>query len=133
MKYNFLYTNIIFIGDKMLKNYIKSSLINILSIIISIFILTIFNYSELLNNNIIDILKLLIVLISVFINSYIIGKNSKNKGYLEGLKFGSIFIIFILLYNLLFISKFNFKIIIYYILILITSMVASTIGINRKK
>ena len=117
----------------MLKNYIKFSIINILYIIISIFILRIFNYFELLNNNIIDTLKLLIVLISVFINSYIIGKNSKNKGYLEGLKFGSIFIIFILLYNLLFINQFTFKILIYYLLILVTSIVASTIGINRKK
>ena len=116
----------------MIKKYIKFSLINILSIIISIFILTIFNYFEIFNNNIIDVLKLLIVLVSIFINSYFIGKNSKNKGYLEGLKFGSIFIIFILFYNLLFINDFTFKIIIYYILILVTSMVASTIGINRK-
>lgn len=115
-----------------MKKYIKFSLINILSIIISIFVLTIINYFELLNNNIIDIIKTIIVLVNIFINSYFIGKNSKNKGYLEGIKFGSIFIILILLYNLLFINLFTFKILIYYILILFTSSIASTIGINSK-
>ena len=54
------------------------------------------------------------------------------KKYIEGLKFGFLFIIFILLFNLIFINKFTLKIIIYYILIIITSMVGGTIGINRK-
>lgn len=117
----------------MIIKYLKFFGFNILSIIIFTFILTIFNYFELINNNIINVFKLIIVLLSIFINSYILGKNSKSKGYLEGLKFGIIFIIFILVYNLLFIKVFSIKILIYYILILITSIVASTIGINRKK
>ena len=114
----------------MIKNYLKYFGILLLSIIIPIFILTIFNYFEIINNT--DVLKLIITLVSIFINSFYIGKNSKSKGYIEGLKFGIIFIIFISLFNLIFISDFKLKIIIYYILIIITSMVGSTIGINKK-
>ena len=117
----------------MIKKYLKYLGILLVSIIIPIFILTIFNYFDIFNNNIIDIFKLIITLISLFINSYFLGKNSKSKGYIEGLKFGTIFILLILLFNLILIREFTIKIIIYYILILITSMVGSTIGINKKK
>ena len=117
----------------MIIKHLKFFGFNILSIIILTFILTIFNYFDLISNNIIDVFKLIIILLSIFINSYILGKNCKNKGYLEGLKFGLIFIFFLLMYNLLFIKVFSIKTLIYYILILITSIVASTIGINRKK
>ena len=114
----------------MLKNYLKYFSILLISIIIPIFILTIFNYFEIINNT--NILKLIITLISILINSFYLGKNSKSKGYIEGLKFGIIFIIFITLFNLILVNEFSLKIIIYYLLILITSMVGSTIGINKK-
>ena len=114
----------------MLKHYLKYFSILLISIIIPIFILTIFNYFEIINNT--NILKLIITLISIFINSFFLGKNSKSKGYIEGLKFGIIFIIFITLLNLILVNEFSLKIIIYYILILITSMIGSTIGINKK-
>ena len=114
----------------MLKHYLKYFSILLISIIIPIFILTIFNYFEIIKNT--DVLKLIITLISIFINSFFLGKNSKSKGYIEGLKFGIIYIIFITLFNLILVNEFSLKIIIYYLLILITSMVGSTIGINKK-
>ena len=114
----------------MLKHYLKYFSILLISIIIPIFILTIFNYFEIINNT--NILKLIITLISILINSFYLGKNSKSKGYIEGLKFGIIFIIFITLFNLILVNEFSLKITIYYLLILITSMVGSTIGINKK-
>lgn len=114
----------------MLKHYLKYFSILLISIIIPIFILTIFNYFEIINNT--NILKLIITLISILINSFYLGKNSKSKGYIEGLKFGIIFIIFITLFNLILVNEFSLKMIIYYLLILITSMVGSTIGINKK-
>lgn len=116
----------------MIKNYLKYFGILLLSIIIPIFILTIFNYFKIFSNNIIDTLKLIITLTSILINSFYLGKNSKSKGYIEGLKFGSLFIIFITLLNLILVNEFSLKILIYYLLIIITSMVGSTIGINKK-
>ena len=67
----------------MLKHYLKYFSILLISIIIPIFILTIFNYFEIINNT--NILKLIFTLISIFINSFFLGKNSKSKGYIEGL------------------------------------------------
>lgn len=117
----------------MIIKYLKYFSILLLSIIIPIFILTIFNYFEVFNNNVIDVLKLIVTLVSILVNSFYLGKNSKSKGYIEGLKFGLMFIIFITLSNLILINEFSLRIIIYYILIVVTSMVGSTIGINKKK
>lgn len=71
-------------------------------------------------------------LTGIFIGSFKIGKNSNKKGYLEGIKYGSLWIIILLVINL--ITK-NITLLstIYYIILLLTSTGASVLGINKKK
>ena len=72
--------------------------------------------------------------ICLFIGGLLIGRESNNKGYLEGIKFGSIYALFIILYNILMVnSKFNFKIILLCIILIISAMIGSMIGINKRK
>lgn len=113
-------------------NYLKSMLYSLLSILISTILITIFNYFNILTRLPLKIIMLLIPIVSIFIGSYKIGKISNKKGYIEGLKYGLIWIIIILTINL--ISK-NFTLIsiIYYIILLLTSTLAGVIGINKKK
>ena len=75
---------------------------------------------------------LLIPIIGIFIGSFLIGKTSNQKGYIEGLKYSIIWIILLLIINL--ITK-NFTIIsiIYYITLTFISMLAAVLGINQKK
>lgn len=62
-----------------------------------------------------------------------IGRKSSKKGYLEGLKLGGIIILSLLLINLLFIRTFSLSILMYYLIILASSIIGSMIGINIKR
>lgn len=116
----------------MIKNLFTSILYFIIFIITATFILTLFNYFNIFNTNTIKVIKFLIPLLGIIVNSYQLGKKSIKKGYLEGLKFGSSIILIFMLITLI-TKSFNTKVFIYYTIILLTSTLSSMIGINKKK
>ncbi len=61
------------------------------------------------------------------------GKISKSKGYLAGLKIGLIFIAILIIFNLIFLRNFKISLLIYYLLLLMSSVLGGMLGINRKK
>ncbi|MDY5058005.1 MAG: TIGR04086 family membrane protein [Bacilli bacterium] len=112
--------------------YLKSSIYTLCILIGSTIVITILNYFNILMGNVLKITELLIPIISIFIGSYILGKSSNNKGYIEGLKYGMAWIILFLIINL--ISKnFTYLSLIYYLILIIIAIVSSIIGINRRK
>ena len=112
--------------------YLKSSIYTLCILIVSTIVITILNYFNVLMGNVLKITELLIPIISIFIGSYILGKSSNNKGYIEGLKYGIAWIILFLIINL--ISKnFTYLSLIYYLILIIIAIVSSIIGINRRK
>ena len=112
--------------------YLKSSIYTLCILIGSTIIITILNYFNVLMGNVLKITELLIPIISIFIGSYILGKSSNNKGYIEGLKYGIAWIILFLIINL--ISKnFTYLSLIYYLILIIIAIISSIIGINRRK
>lgn len=112
--------------------YLKSSIYTLCILIGSTIVITILNYFNVLMGNVLKITELLIPIISIFIGSYILGKSSNNKGYIEGLKYGMAWIILFLIINL--ISKnFTYLSLIYYLILIIIAIVSSIIGINRRK
>ena len=113
-------------------NYLKSMIYTLSSILIGTILITILNYFNILNGITLKIIMLLIPIIGLFIGSYKIGKLSTKKGYIEGLQYGSIWIILLLIINLI-IKNFDLTSIIYYIILLLISMTASALGINKKK
>lgn len=114
--------------------YLKSLGLFFGSFLILNILITIFNYFELFNSNIIKILKIITIIISIVISGIYLGLNSNKKGYLEGLKLGGIIIaIFILLTLVLKPIAFNKFTWLYYLLILGLVALGSTIGINKKK
>lgn len=116
----------------MFKKILKSILTFFIIILVGTLFLTLFNYFNLLPAKIISILKLILSLTSMFISSYKLGKQSEKKGYIEGLKLGSI-IILIFLILVIILDKFTLKSLLYYLILLLTSILSSMIGINRKK
>ena len=114
----------------MIKNYLKSYAYLFGIIIISTIFLSIINYFIKLPTTTI---KIIIPIIAIFISSIILGKNSKEKAYLEGLKFGGIYLIFTTIIKLLIKNNFNYKTIIIYISMILSSIIGSMIGINLKK
>ena len=113
-------------------NYLKSMVYTLSINLISTIIITIFNYFNILNGIVLKVIMLLIPIIGIFVGSFKIGKVSSKKGYIEGLKYGFIWIILLLIINLI-TKGFTYLSIFYYVLLLLISVVGSILGINGKK
>ncbi len=117
-----------------LKNIGKSLLYIISIILIATFLITVLNYFNIIGSKILAILKILIILISMFIGGYLIGKNSKQKGWLEGIKLSGIVIVILVLFKYLGLQdKFSITHLVYYLILIISCTLGGMIGINRKK
>lgn len=115
-----------------IKNYLFTLLITFLLILFSVVFINTFYYFNLLSENIYRFFKILSIIINIFIGGFIIGKKAKNKGYLNGLLLGLILICFSFLFSLIY-SNIQFKLFIYYLVILTSSCLGGTIGIHKKK
>ena len=95
---------------KYLKKIGKSLLISIIILFVLTFIMTLLNYINFLKFNLVNIFEIMILFITIFSGSFNMGKESKKKGWLEGLKFGGIFLIILIIFNYLgFNIKFEIK------------------------
>lgn len=113
-----------------MKQILISFIYIVSSILLFTLILTLFNYFDIINNT--SMFKIIITILSVLIGSIYLGMHTKNGGLTKGLELGILIVIFIIIYSILF-SKLEFKNIIYYFILLITSSLGSVIGINIKK
>ncbi len=114
------------------KNAGKSLLISYGFITALTLIITILNYFSILNLNILNYLFYVIPFISFVIGGYTLGKKSLNKGWLVGLKFGFLSILSLIIVNLILFQEFILANIFNFIIILISSIIGSILGINKK-
>lgn len=106
----------------------------IVSLLILTLLLTIFSYFNLFGTKLVSTIKMIIPIISLFIGGFLMGKKSNQKGWLEGLKMGFVFILVLFLFNFLGVHmSFEWKHLIYDGILLICSIFGSIIGINFKK
>ena len=119
---------------KYLKKLGFSFIYIISSLLILTFIITFLNYFNIISDKVISIFKILIPIISLFIGGFYIGKNSNSKGYLEGLKLGFIFSLILIIFNYLaFNYSFKLKYLLFYLILMTSSILGSMIGINQRK
>ena len=118
---------------KYLKNIVFSLGIVSAVLLIFTFIITILSYFNIINDSLITIFKMLIPIISVLSSSIVMGKNSTKKGWLEGLKLGILICILLFLFNLLGLNKFKINQLLFYGILIFTSIIGSMIGISKKK
>ena len=119
---------------KYLKNLGISFLYIIAFIFVLTFITTLLSYFNIMSDKVTAIIKIIIPIISMFIGGIYIGKRSLKKGFLEGLKLGSIFSCLLIIFNYLALNNsFKFKYLLFYLILVISSILGSMIGINRKK
>lgn len=118
----------------MIISFLKNLGISLILLLLSSFITTILNYFNIINAFILNIFNIIIPIISLFVGGYLIGKETNKLGYLEGIKFGSIFAVILVLFNILGLGNgINFKIITLCLILIISSMIGSMIGINKKR
>lgn len=80
-----------------------------------------------------SILEIIIPMLAMFLGGFQIGKRSKQKGWLEGIKLSLLFLILLILFQYLGLhSNFSIKSLLFYFLIIISSVLGSMVGINRK-
>ncbi len=113
--------------------YLKSLVFILVPLIISAIISTIINYFDLLNTNYIKYLNIILIIISMFIGGFYLGKRSPAKGWLEGIKIGLIWVFLLFVVSYLGFDKgIDFKSLIYYIILVFASMFGGAIGINKR-
>lgn len=115
-----------------IKKYLFSLLVVFFLIFSSIIFINIFYYFNLISENIYRFFKIMSVIINIFIGGFIIGLNSNQKGYLNGLFLGLIIVSILFLFSV-FSLNLQFKLIIYYLVILTSSCLGGTVGIRKKK
>lgn len=113
--------------------YLKALLYIFIPILFFNLILAILYYFNIINNKTLSILNTILILISMFIGGLYIGSKSNKNGYLEGIKLGilTILILFIISY-LAFDNSLSVKSLIYYLAAVISSIIGSMLGINKK-
>lgn len=118
----------------MIINYLKNIGYILLGLLVMTIITTILNYFNILNSDLLKIISVILMGLSLLIGGYLTGNKANKKGYFEGIKFGLIMIIIILILNLL-IFKNEFKLIniLYYLGLLLLSTIGAMVGISRKK
>lgn len=112
--------------------YLKIYSYTFIAIIISILIIASLSYINVISDYTSYIIKDIILLIIVAISSLFLGKKKEKKGYLEGLKFGSLISLTLLLLRIIIKRNIILKKILFYLLIIISSIFGSIIGINKK-
>lgn len=117
----------------MIKKYLISYAYTLGIIIIGTFVITLLNYFNLLSSNIANTLILILVIASILVGSFLLGKKSNKKGYLEGIKYSAILIFLLVIINLLFIKVFEIKSLVYFLIIIVSSTFGSMVGINKKR
>ncbi len=114
------------------KNLIKCFLTSLILILTLSLVVSMLNYFNVLSDNITNVFEFIILAISLFVGSFALGRKSKTKGFLEGLKFSGIFIFIFFIFNLILKLGFNIDTFITYIIVILSSLFGSVIGINRK-
>ena len=112
--------------------YLKIYSYTIIAIVIATLIIASLSYINILSDNVSCIIKDVSFLIIISISSLFLGKKKDKKGYLEGLKFGLLIATTLFMLRIIFKKNIILKKIIFYILIIISSIFGSIIGINKK-
>lgn len=116
-----------------LKKYGLRLFYTFLFLFLALFFITLLYYFNVINETFYKVLKLIILIGDIFINSFILGKNAQAKGYLEGIKLSLLIIVIFFLLSLFFKEPLKLSILIYYLIITTTSTLGSMIGIQKKK
>ncbi|HHW69197.1 MAG TPA: TIGR04086 family membrane protein [Tenericutes bacterium] len=118
---------------KYLKKIGVSSTYLIGIVLFSTLLITILNYFNVISYTLVNIFELLILTTSFWYAGYKIGNNSDKKGWLEGFKFSFIYVLlFFILNSVVFNNKFHIMDIIFYIIIILSTIFGSVFGINKK-
>lgn len=112
--------------------YIKYIGIYFLAIIVTSFILAAGSSLNILSLKIIEILTILVPAVMLLILGFKIGKRTRKKGFIEGILYGIIILILTFLLSILFDNTMEIKNVLYYLIIIASSMLGSMFGKTKQ-
>lgn len=113
--------------------YLKSFGLILISFLLFSILIGTLNYFNILGNNSVKIFELIATILSMVIGGVYLGKNSNQKGFLEGLKIGGATIIILFIFGYLAFDKgFSIRLLLFYTIVLFSSVLGSIFGINKK-
>ena len=113
---------------------IKSVIFGISLFLILNLIVTLLSYFELFNDNIINVLKIIVFVITFLLTGVSLGMNNKRKILINGVKLSSIFILISLLFILIIPSlEFSIKLLLYYLILVLIINIGNIFGTKIKK
>lgn len=114
--------------------YFKTLIYILVPILVLNVIISLLYYFNVVGDGVNNYLKLLIAALSMLSGGIYIGTKASKKGWLEGLKVGlGIIILMFVVSYLAFDQGINVKTMIYYFILLASSMLGSMVGINKRK
>ena len=116
-----------------LKKYLSRLFYTFLYLLGAMLFITTLYYFNLMNESVYKVFKIIILIISMFVSGFILGRKAKSKGYLEGIKFSLMMILIFLVSTVLLSEPLKLTIIIYYLIILMSTTFGSMIGVSLKK
>lgn len=100
----------------------------------SVILISLFNLINLFSADFWYIINMILVVLFFFVLGIRSGKKATKRGFLAGLRIGFITsIVFFLLYIIFFGFNFHLKTILYYTILIISSILGSMVGINKKE
>lgn len=114
------------------KKWIKPAITLLVMALIYLTILVVLHYTGLLKLSSVSKINFVVSSIVMLILGISIGKKTSKKGYLEGIKIGLIIIGILFLLNTILYRTFSLYLLVYYLIILTSSIIGSMIGINLK-
>lgn len=111
-------------------DFLKGLAVPLVSFLILPLIISIFNLFGLQINKIVLIIISSIVML---LSGFLIGKKSTKKGFISGAILGFCFIMVLIILGLFLGVKFSFARFVYYIILILSTMLGSIVGINKKK
>jgi putative membrane protein (TIGR04086 family) len=111
----------------------KNLLISFIILIIGLIVISLSSYINILSGKFLSIFKILLTFTVILVGSFNQGIQSSKRGFLEGLKIGTIFTLLFILLNFIFYKHFAAKNLLYYALIMLVSVCGGMLGISRRK
>lgn len=113
-----------------LKKYVKPLLCLMTSLIVNVLAMALFHYMGVFKLASIGKINFVVMAILMFVEGLVMGKKTSKKGYLEGLKLGGFVVVSLFLLNIIFTRHFDLYVVLYYVVMMVSSVIGSMIGIN---
>lgn len=113
-----------------IKRYIKPMIYFYVTLLSYLIIITILNYFNVVSYKSVSLISFIVIILLFMMIGFMAALKSKKKGYINGLIVGGINIILFLLLSFILGAKLKINILIYFLILILSSTIGGMFGIN---